>query len=257
MPYIYPSDLSDAQWAILEPLFVDLPKKRGRKRWREIRDIIDGIMYVEKTGCQWRQLPLDFPPWKTVYNNFRKWKLDGTWTTVLVLLNEKVRVNEGRLPHPSYGLLDSQSVKSSSPGDARGYDGHKRVKGRKRHIMVDTLGLLLGVYVHAANIHDTKAACTVMERSLERYSSLVAFCGDEGYRKTAEESAAALGKKLHISARIKDTFAVIPKRWIVERSFAWLNGYRRLSKDFEKKASTAEAMVTLAFIKINLNKLCN
>jgi putative transposase len=255
MTSIYPSDLSDSQWLLLEPLFTDLPVKRGRKRWRDPRDIIDAVLYLNKTGCQWRQLPIDFPPWKTVYNTFRKWQKDGTWEAILELLNEMVRVKEGRKPMPSYGLLDSQSVKSSSPGEQRAYDGNKKVKGRKRHIMVDVLGLLLCVFVHAANIHDTKAAGVVMTKSLERYPSLVAFCGDEGYRKTAEEAAISLGKELHISARIKDTFAVIPKRWVVERSFAWLNGYRRLAKDFERNTAISETMVRLAFIKINLNKL--
>ncbi len=121
--------------------------------------------------------------------------------------------------------------------------------------MVDTLGLLLTVYVHAANVHDTKAAEMVMKKGLEAYPSLVAFCGDEGYRKTAEEAAISLGKTLHISPRLKDTFAVIPKRWVVERSFAWLNGSRRLAKDFETKTPSSEAMTQIAFIRINLNKL--
>lgn len=255
MTQTYPSDLSDAQWALLSPLFENLPLKRGRKTWRDPRDIIDAVLYVNKTGCQWRQLPLDFPPWHTVYNTFHKWQKNGTWDTILQRLNEMVRVKEGRNPVPSYGLLDSQSVKSSSPGKERGYDGNKKVKGRKRHILVDVLGLLLCVFVHAANIHDTKAAGVVMKNALERYPSLIAFCGDEGYRKTAEESAIALGKELHISTRIRDTFAVIPKRWVVERSFAWLNGYRRLAKDFERNTAISEAMVRIAFIKITLNKL--
>jgi putative transposase len=251
----YPSDLTDDQWSVLEPFITNTDTRPGRKIWRCRRDIIDAIFYVNKTGCQWRQLPLDFPPWRTVYTCFRKWKLDGTWAKVLQSLNEKVRVQEGREATPTYGILDSQSVKSSSPGEERAYDGHKKVKGRKRHIMVDVLGLLLVVYVHAANIHDTKAAHVVMEKGLLSYPSLKAFCGDKGYRKTAEEDAEALGKKLHISKQIRDDFAVIPKRWVVERSFAWLNGSRRLSKDFETKTSSSEAMAQTAFIRINLNKL--
>jgi putative transposase len=251
----YPSDVTDAQWHILEPLLKDNPPKTGRKIWRDRRDVIDAIFYINKTGCQWRQLPVDFPPWGTVYTCFRKWKLDGTWGRVLQELNEKVRLQEGKNASPTYGILDSQSVKSSSPGEERAYDGHKKVKGRKRHILVDVLGLLLIIFVHAANIHDTKAAQVVMEKGLASYPSLEAFCGDEGYRKTAEEAAEGLGKVLHISKRIKDEFAVIPKRWVVERSFAWLNGSRRLSKDFETKTSSSEAMIQTAFVRINLNRI--
>ena len=250
----YPSDLSDDQWALLEPLFADDPHKRGRKFWQDHRDCVDAVLYIIKTGCQWRQLPLDFPPWKTVYSRFYKWKKSGFWQKILETLTKKVRLQEGK-GEPSYGILDSQSVKSSSPGADRGYDGNKKVKGRKRHIVVDTLGLLLTVYVHAANIHDTKAAEMVMKKTLESYPSLQAFSGDEGYRKTAEEAAISLGRELHISRRIKDEFAVLPKRWVVERSFAWLNGYRRLSKDYEASTSTSETMVQIAFIKILINKI--
>lgn len=161
----------------------------------------------------------------------------------------------GRRATPSYGLVDSQSVKTAYASEGRGYDGNKKTKGRKRHIVVDTLGNLIQVLVHAANEHDTKSGCDVLKAAADKHASLEAFSGDAGYRGTAVEFVeTALKLKLHISQKIKDAFAVIPKRWVVERTFAWLGNYRRLAKDFEILARSAENMVRIAMIQITLAK---
>jgi putative transposase len=161
----------------------------------------------------------------------------------------------GRRATPSYGLVDSQSVKTACASEGRGYDGNKKTKGRKRHIVVDTLGNLIQVLVHAANEHDTKAGCDVLKAAADKHASLEAFSGDAGYRGTAVGFVeTALGLKPHISQKIKDAFAVLPMRWVVERTFAWLGNYRRLSKDFEILARSAENMVRIAMIQITLAK---
>jgi putative transposase len=161
----------------------------------------------------------------------------------------------GRPATPSYGIIDSQSVKTVAASEQRGFDGGKKTKGRKRHIVVDTLGNLIQVIVHAANLHDTKAGKDVLKAAAEKYPSIEAFSGDAGYRGTAVDFVESeLGLKLHISQRIKDAFAILPKRWIVERTFAWLGNYRRLSKDYEVLTSSAENMVRIAMIQITLPK---
>lgn len=161
----------------------------------------------------------------------------------------------GRRATPSYGIVDSQSVKTAYASEGRGYDGNKKTKGRKRHVVVDTLGNLVAVLVHAANEHDSKAGCDVLKQAAAKHASLEAFSGDAGYRGTAVEFVeTALGLKLHISQKIKDAFAVLPKRWIVERTFAWLGNYRRLAKDFEILTQSAENMVRIAMIQITLAK---
>jgi putative transposase len=161
----------------------------------------------------------------------------------------------GRRPTPSYGIVDSQSVKTAYASEGRGYDGNKKTKGRKRHIVVDTLGNLIQVLVHAANEHDSKAGCDVLKAAADKHASLEAFSGDAGYRGTAVEFVeTALKLKLHISQKITDAFAVLPMRWIVERTFAWLGNYRRLAKDFEILSQSAENMVRIAMIQITLAK---
>jgi putative transposase len=162
----------------------------------------------------------------------------------------------GKAPTPSYGIIDSQSIKTIYASDERGIDGGKKVKGRKRHIVVDTLGNLISVIVHAANVHDTVSGCNVLQAAAKKHTSLKAFSGDEGYRGTAVEFVEnTLALKLHLSKKIKDAFAVLPIRWIVERTFAWLGNYRRLSKDYEKLTLTAENMVRIAMLRIMLTRL--
>jgi putative transposase len=236
----YPSDLTDAEWALIEHYFQPRDR-RGSASLHPRKRIVDAILYVVKSACQWRMLPNDFPPWQTVYDHFSRWNKRGVWETALDQLNALHRQNNGRSASPSYGIIDAQSVKTEYASEERGIDGGKKVKGHKRHIVVDILGNLLHVSVHAANCSDTVAGGPVMARATEKYPSIEAFSGDAGYRGTAVKFVdETLGLVLHISTKIKDGWAVLPKRWVVERTFAWLGRFRRLSKDFEILTGTAE-----------------
>jgi putative transposase len=248
----YPSDLTDAEWALIEHYFQPRDR-RGSASLHPRKRIVDAIFYVVKSGCQWRMLPNDFPPWQTVYDHFSRWNKRGVWETALDQLNALHRQNNGRSASPSYGMIDSQSVKTEYASEERGIDGGKKVKGHKRHIVVDILGNLLHVSVHAANCSDTVAGGPVMARAAEKYPSIEAFSGDAGYRGTAVKFVdETLGLVLHISTKIKDGWAVLPKRWVVERTFAWLGRFRRLSKDFEILTGTAENMIRIAMLKKTL-----
>jgi len=228
---------------------------RGHASKHPRKQIVDAILYTLKTGAQWRMLPKDFPPWQTVYDHFSRWNKRGVWEAALDDLNKRHRQKQQRTSQPSYGIVDSQSVKTQYASDDRGIDGGKKVKGRKRHIVVDILGNLLHVEVHAANIHDTVGACETLYRAAGKHSSLAAFSGDAGYRGTAVRFVdESLGLTLHISEKIRDGFAVLPKRWVVERTFAWLGHFRRLSKDFEILTGTAANMIRIARLKITLAK---
>jgi putative transposase len=248
----YPSDLTDAEWALIEHYFQPRDR-RGSASLHPRKRIVDAIFYVVKSGCQWRMLPNDFPPWQTVYDHFSRWNKRGVWEAALNQLNALHRQNNGRSASPSYGIIDSQSVKTEYASEERGIDGGKKVKGHKRHSVVDILGNLLHVSVHAANCSDTVAGGPVMARAAEKYPSIEAFSGDAGYRGTAVKFVdETLGLVLHISTKIKDGWAVLPKRWVVERTFAWLGRFRRLSKDFEILTGTAENMIRIAMLKKTL-----
>ena len=248
----YPSDLTNDEWNRIQHHF-EPSDRRGRPCSHPRKLIVDAILYVVKSGCQWRMLPNDFPSWKTVYDHFSRWNKRGVWEAALDALNRRHRTKCGRSPSPSYGILDSQSVKTQYASEERGLDGGKKVKGRKRHIVVDILGNLLHVSVHAANHSDTVAACPVLERAAEKHATIKAFSGDAGYRGTAVTFVnETLGLELHISKKIKDQWAVLPKRWVVERTFAWLGLFRRLSKDVEILTATAENMIRIAMLKKTL-----
>jgi putative transposase len=251
---MYDSDLSNEEWRLIEHPF--RPKdNRGATPIHSKRDIVNAILYINKTGAQWRMLPKEYPPWKTVYDHYSNWNRRRVWEAALDELNALRRENNGRTPTPSYAIIDSQSVKTVSSSEERGFDGGKKIKGRKRHIVVDTLGQLITVLVHAANIHDTVAGCDVLRRARAKFPSIAAFSGDAGYRGTAVKFAEdTLGVKLHISKKIKDVFAVLPMRWIVERTFAWLGNYRRLSKDYEILRLNAENAVRIAMLRITVAK---
>jgi putative transposase len=215
--------------------------------------IVDAILYLVRSGCQWRMLPNDFPPWQTVYDHFSRWNKRGVWEWALDRLNAIRRQQSGRSASPSYGIVDSQSVKTEYASEERGIDGGKKVKGRKRHIVVDILGNLLHVSVHAANCSDTVAAAPILARAAEKHPSIRAFSADAGYRGTAVKFVdKTLGLVLHISTKIQDGWAALPKRWVVERTFAWLGRFRRLSKDFEILTGTAENMIRIAMLKKTL-----
>jgi putative transposase len=248
----YPSDLTNDEWDLIHHHF-EPRDRRGRKCVHARKTIVDAILYVVKSGCQWRLLPNDFPKWKTVYDHFSRWSKGGVWEVALDEVNRIRRRQCDRSPTPSYGIIDAQSVKTIYASEERGIDGGKKVKGRKRHIVVDILGNLLHVSVHAANHSDTVAAGPVLERAAEKHPTIKAFSGDAGYRGTAVTFVdETLGLELHISQKIKDQWAVLPKRWVVERTFAWLGLFRRLSKDVEILTATAENMIRIAMLKKRL-----
>lgn len=250
----YPSDLKEKEWDLIKDYFAQ-DRMFGRPLKYERKEIVNAIIYVTKTGCQWRQLPKDFPPFPVVYYYFKRWSMKGIWEKVLDQLNKKFRLSRGKKEHPSYGIVDSQSGKTQYGSEDRGIDGGKKIKGHKRHIGVDTLGCLHAVNVHAANEHDTKSGRRIFDRLVDKFPNIKGFSADAGYRGTAVEFVTkALGLTLDISTRIKDEWAILPKRWVVERTLSWINNFRRMAKDFEILTANAENFIRIAMIKIMLAK---
>lgn len=254
----YPSDLTDAEWHKIEPLILKPKSNRGRKRKHTIREILNAIFYIVRAGCAWHMLPHDLPPWKTVYHYFRLWRKDGTWAHINAALRTELREAEGRDPQPSAAILDSQSVKMTSTKGIRGYDAGKKVKGRKRHILVDTLGLLLMIVVHTADIQDRDGAKLVLEKAKSLFPRLRLIWADGGYAgRLIDWVMAACNWVLEIVKRDPNVkgFHVLPRRWVVERTFGWLTHYRRLSKDYKVLTETSEAMVYAAMTRVMLGRL--
>jgi putative transposase len=248
----YPSDLTDAQWQLIAPLLPGA-KRGGRPRKTDVCDVVNAIFYLNREGCTWRALPHDFPPWRTVYDYFAAWKRDGTWERINGALRRQVRRAAGRPHTPSTASLDSQSVKATQAADSRGYDGAKKITGRKRHILVDSLGLLLAVLVTTADVADAVAAQQVLAQATEaRFPRLKVVRVDSAYGRYG--LPAWVAKAAHFVLELVKRplaavgFVLLAKRWVVERTFAWLGRYRRHSRDYERLTASSEAMIQISMI---------
>ena len=252
----YPTDLTQEQMDILQPL-IPVPSTGRPMKWQLI-DVINAILYLVRTGCQWRYIPSHFPPWQTVFYHFNRWKKDGTWKNIHDSLVKMTRVTSGRNPDPSAGIIDSQSAKTTENPGERGYDAGKKVNGRKRHILVDTIGLIIAVIVHAANVQDRDGAKLFISKVIGCPPRLQLIWADGAYAgKLINWVKTKCNWILEIVKRSTDLkgFKVLPRRWVVERTFGWIGRNRRLSKDYERLTDTSESIIYISMIALMLRRL--
>lgn len=259
MSTTYPNNLSDAEWDCLQR-FLPSRTPHGKLRRHSLRSVFNALFYLLRTGCPWRYLPSNFAPWQTVYYHFRQFCRTGLWTCLYRALRDAERRRVGKDPHPSVAIMDAQSVKTvEESGGIRGYDAHKCVKGRKRHLLVDTLGLPLSIYVTPANVHDTVGARCLLGGLKYFVPRLTKIWADQAYQgqELAEWCRASSGWDLEVVKRPPGVrgWSQQPQRWIVERTFAWLLRNRRLTVDYERKVQTSETLIEVAMIRLLVARL--